>query len=308
MTETGITPATSGEKVDIVVWDFGSSKRLEERHLRAIERSHGEFARKVSVGLAGILREYVEVEIREIAEVPWDRLIGEIPSPCAVFKFTATPLEGAGILHIDLALAFAVVDKLLGGSGKPIDATRELTSIEQRLLTRFVEHIVKSMGNAWGDHAKLSFAIGDYISTPEFLPTLGLNDSAIRVSVAMKLAGLNGSITIGYPYLMFEPIIKAFTTSQPGKRIAADRARMEAFLKQVSLPVSVRLTPSMVSLKHLLSLEPGDVLLLDNRVSDEVEVAVAGTRLYMGRPGSVDGRIAVKITRAIEGGISDVNG
>jgi len=298
-------PAKSGAQTDVVVWDFASSKRLQEQHLSIIERSHGEFAKQLNVTLAGLLGEYVEVEIADATEVLWDKLTSEIPSPCAVFTFTASPLEGTGILNIDLGFAFAIVDKLLGGSGKPLEVARGLTPIEQRLLTRFVEKVVKAMAAAWRGHANLNFTSGDYISTPDLVPSLGINDSAIRVAVSMRLGSLNGSLVIGYPYLMLEPIIKAFAKTQPGRKTTGDRARMEAFLKRVGLPVTVRLTPSMISMKHLLSLEPGDVLLLDNRVSDEVEVAIADEVLYMGRPGSSEGRIAVKITRAVKGGMTD---
>ncbi len=306
MSDKAVDPGAPGQDTRVDVWDFGSAKRLAEHQIRLIERSHGDFARKLSVVLAGLLREYVEVTISEIGESSWEAVLSEIPSPCVVYTFTASPLEGFGILNIDIGFAFAIVDRLLGGKGKPIDEARELTSIEQRLLARFVDQVVKSAGEAWKSYKNLDFIPGDYVSTPEFIPSLGLNDTAISVSLSMRLTELSGSLKIVYPYLMFEPVIKALAKTQPTRKRGGNRARMEAFLKDVPLTVSARLSPSLIGLKHLLSLEPGDVLLLDNHVNDEVEIAIGGTCLYLGRPGNLGGRIAVKITRPVEGGMGNV--
>ena len=66
--------------------------------------------------------------------------------------------------------------------------------------------------------------------------------------------------------------------------------------------MTARLAPTWVDMKHLVDLAVGDVLLLDNRVTEDVEILVGKKIAMKGRPGSHGGRLAVKITRFSEEG------
>jgi flagellar motor switch protein FliM len=48
-------------------------------------------------------------------------------------------------------------------------------------------------------------------------------------------------------------------------------------------------------------LKKGDVIRLDTRVNSEIIVSIDNKRKLAGRPGGVDGKKAIRITRTLEG-------
>jgi len=69
---------------------------------------------------------------------------------------------------------------------------------------------------------------------------------------------------------------------------------------RVSLPVVVELGKATISLKELLSLEVGDVVVLDKRVGEPLNILVGKKVKMKGMPGRSGRRLAIKITELEE--------
>ena len=107
---------------------------------------------------------------------------------------------------------------------------------------------------------------------------------------------------MGYPHHMFEQAIRALAPVAEENSPQPSAVGSAGMVNNLSLPVTARLSPTLVGMKHLVDLGVGDVLLLDNRVTEDVEVLIGHKPVMHGRPGSSSGRLAVKITRFIEQG------
>ena len=130
-----------------------------------------------------------------------------------------------------------------------------------------------------------------------------MNESVVTVRLGVRTNNLKGNITIGYPYLMFEPVLRTLVKPPPSERKREpDKKKIASILSRVELAVTARLASSKISIGVLADLEEGDVLMLDNEVSDEVEVFVGDRNGLMGRPGDLGGKLAIRITRSVEEG------
>ena len=283
-------------------YDFAHPGKLSQAEEKRFGYLHADLAGRLQMALAGLVRDYVEITAAEHCEVRWSGLVASLPSPCAVFTFEAPPLKGIGLLRMDPALAFALVDRLFGGKGESKDLGRELTPIEQRVVGRFADTVLAEVESVWKPAFDLRISRIGFASSPDLIETSGIDESVIEVGFKLETGQLSGDFTIVYPLHTFEPAIAALA----GKRKAEARQPVAvdptAMVKTVMLPVTARLTPTMVDIKHLVDLSIGDVLLLDNRVSDDVEVLVGKKPVMKGRPGSRGGRLAVKITGFSEEG------
>jgi flagellar motor switch protein FliM len=302
-----------------VRYDFERPNRLSKDQIKRIEYLHTPFAKRLSVSLAGLVRDYVEVGVSQVIETHWSELIETIPKPCAVLAFAAEPFDGSGIISVDPKLAFGFVDRLFGGRGEAVDMQRELTLIEQSIVGMLGDAVLKEVEFAWRSVVILTVtptgfasspdfmrdsgvAATRFTSSPDFTKGSGINESVIVVRLEVRTNSLQGDIVIGYPYLMFEPAIRAFVKPSVEKRKGPDRDRISGILNSVTLRLSARLAPSMISMRHLVGLAVGDVLLLDNRVSDDVEILVEDKATLAGRPGEEGGRLAIKVTGFLGGG------
>ena len=284
-------------------YDLARPGKLSPAEGKRLGYLHTDLAKRLEMSLAGLVRDYVEVAAGDLSEVRWSGLVASLPSPCAVFMFEAPPLKGTGLLRMDPGLAFALVDRLFGGRGEAVDLGRELTPIEQRVVGRFVDAVLAEVRAAWSPAFDCRISATEFASSPDLIETGGVDESVIEVGLKLETGPLSGSIHIAYPHHMFEPAIRALGPKPEAKRKEPAIQGSAEIVKTLSLPVTVRLAPTWVDMKHLVDLAVGDVLLLDNRASEDVEVLAGGKTVMKGRPGSHGGRLAVKITRfSVEGG------
>ena len=278
-------------------YDFMRPGRLSPSERKRIGYLHSDLAKRLEVSLAGLVRDYVEVAARDLSEIRWSGLVASLSSPCAVFAFEAPPLEGMGLLTMDPGLAFALVERLFGGKGESGDLGRELTAIEQRVIGRFAGRVLAEIQAAWRPAFEFKVSSPGFVSSPDLIESSGVDESVIEAGFKLDSGSLSGEFSIAYPRHMFEPAIQALAPQRESgaRQSAADGS--SAMVEALSLPLTARLTPTMVDMRHLLDLCVGDVLLLDNRVTEDVEVLVGGKPVMTGRPGSHGGRLAVKITR-----------
>ncbi|MBD3410770.1 MAG: flagellar motor switch protein FliM, partial [Ignavibacteriales bacterium] len=126
----------------------------------------------------------------------------------------------------------------------------------------------------------ISFEI--YIGEQPFLMNICFATYAFDI-ILSKLTGQN--------YSVIRPMKYSGTTA---KNIIAEH------LQGTYLPVMVEFGKARISFKDLMKLRDGDVLIMDKKVGEELRVKVANKQVFLGLPGTVNGKKALKITKRIE--------
>jgi len=92
------------------------------------------------------------------------------------------------------------------------------------------------------------------------------------------------------------------TTQATKQSPARMRENMEVLRQQISttyLPIIAELGKAAITVKELMELQTGDVIKMKKKVNQEIEVIIAGKRKLGARPGSVDGKKAVRVTSVL---------
>ena len=298
------------EVTGVQAYDFTSPSRLSKEQIRRVEYLHNTFIKRASMSLAALLRGSVRLSIKSVEEADYSVFVESIPSPGATFTFTAEPLEGFGIIDTDINLAFSLIDRLLGGKGEPMAQARELTSIEQSVAKAIAQTLVREIEWAWSSLARLKTGIQSFVTRPETFQVYGSSTSIVAVEMKLATDTAEGTICIGYPYPMFEPILRELSKAPTFQlKKEPDEKMMGQTISSVPMTVSAQLPVSMVKIRDLARLEIGDVIVLDTHVGDEVDVLVEGKHLFLARPGEHRGRLSVKVTRTMkQGGNTDATG
>jgi flagellar motor switch protein FliM len=63
--------------------------------------------------------------------------------------------------------------------------------------------------------------------------------------------------------------------------------------------VIAELGKAAITVSELFELKVGDVIKLSSKINQEVEVSIAGRRKLAARPGTLDGKKAVRVTRQL---------
>ncbi len=292
--------SSRSRKSNIEKYDFTMPSRLSKDHLRSLNALHSSYARSLSSYLSISLRSAVEIECTSIEQLTYGEYLSSLFDPTCIGVFTMKPLRGVGMIEIALPLAFPMIDILLGGLGKSKIYNRPLTIIEETIIMRVMERSLSILQEAWERSIELNIKLERLENNPQFIQAATTGDPVILILFDVKLDNAHGMMSLCFPFLMIQQALTSLKREESPAFIDDEtmklyRAMMQNHIRQIKLPISVRYQPSPVTLRELLELKKGDVVILQNSRKDQVQILIAGKSKYYGNPGMLNGRRAVRI-------------
>ena len=81
-----------------------------------------------------------------------------------------------------------------------------------------------------------------------------------------------------------------------------EKATMSENLQLVKVPMKAKLGRAKLSFKNIIELEEGDLVILDNKTHEEIDIEMIDKLLYTASIGLSNGKYACKINNVIIGG------
>src|SRR5215469_15286809 len=278
-------------------FDFRFNKRLDKftnNQLQTLRTLHENFTRLLNNSLSVYLRTRVEATIVSIEQISYGDFIASIGIPSILAIFSMDPLPGSGIVQVDLNLVFSIIDRLLGGPGWFPNKLRDLTDIERTL---------NSYRESWNYLLTLSLKIEALDSNPQFIPRIiPLDQIVAYISMELKVGDMAGVMNFCLPYLVLQSIGQQLTDFQWSPTIAAGRGMTEEDIAQLTrnveragVEIEVELGKTMVSLRDLVSLREGDLVVFDKPTTEPLVAKVNDCEKFRVFPGMNKDRLAVQV-------------
>ncbi len=262
------------------------------------------FARLASNAIANSMRKKVDVNPISIDMSKFGDFMRSLPVPTSINIFKMDPLRGNALVVVDTRLVFALVENFFGGAGsQPKVEGREFTPIEQVIIARIVNILLTTMEEAWQPVHPVKIELVRSEINPQFATIVPPSDVVVVVSFEIELETSIGSLIVALPYATIEPIRSKLYASFQSERLEVDHAwigRFKERLLETPVEVVVELGKTAISGRQLMSLKPGDVLLLDTDVDDLLKAEVQGVRKFFGQPGFVKGNRAFQVIKEEE--------
>lgn len=284
------------------LYNFRRPDKFSKDNLRALRDIHREFSKAISLVLSGYLRMRVEIEIVSVDQLTYEEFVRSMPSPISVGVFEFEPLSGQILLGISFEVISCIVNRMLGGVGNIEAQTRELTDIEKALAKKIINIIIKSLEDSWNAIIPVT---GKFISLDD-------NYQSIQVATAGEIVALLtfevqisgkhfGLFSLCFPYPVLETVLGHLSTQhifQTKGLVASndERLKMISKLNTSNVDLRVQFGQCNITLDDFLQLSEGDIIKLDNKVSDDLIVKVNGEKKFFARPGTMKDKICVKIT------------
>ncbi len=282
-------------------YDFRRPDKFSKEHLRALQVIHESFARGAASSLSSYLRTGVQIRLSSIEQAVYGEYVEQLQTPTVVNIVTAEPLPGPLIIEINLGLAFAFMDRLLGGTGRIQQKAREVTDIELLLLRTIVKSLLLSLREAWSQLSAVTPNLDDLSFNPETVQAALPGDVGVLLLFEVRFGDTSSTVTMFVPYALLEPVIEKLSAqmwfSGIHKETLAGQEEIRRQLEKVEVPFVVNLGVTRVSIKEFLGLQEGNVIRLDTSADQELEVRVGGKQKYWARPGRVGRSLGVVITR-----------
>ena len=311
--EAGQAPAASKpaatnsvETSNVQPCDFRRPSLLSSRELRKLRERQDEFVAALAARLSLFLRLDVAVKLSGIQTSFYQQLAQSWACPTHLSLFKIEPLRGVCILETAPALGSAIVDRLMGGAGKPADAGHEFSEIEKALLEQSAQLVLGEWCAHWHGIKDLKPTVLGQESNGRFVQTAAPETILLVVSLEVRLGHCTDKLVLGFPYAPLQPLIQQLSQgseaqAEPAIPVAAKTApRWNTNFDDVCIPIRAEWSGTEMAARDVLALKVGDVVKLDPQSTGHVRVRVADLPRFDGRPGTIGGKWAVELTRAIK--------
>ena len=285
-----VPPSSEDKDRKVTLYDFRRPNRSFFREqLRIIESIHEGFARQYGASLDAYLRSMVEIEIVSADQLSYGEYVLSLSNSTSLFIFDLKPLDGRGVMEVNPGLTLSIVDRLFGGAGKEASFNRDLTDIETAVMTRLVQRALSVLSQAWRGVYKIEPTLAAYETKPVMMHLMSNSESVVLITFELKTQYASGTMSLCYPYGSIEPIMPRVTqtriTSKRGDANVSERRWMRDQLGGSVLPITAVLGRADLTIREFLQLRLGDVLPLDRRVLQPIELQFGSEAKALARPG-----------------------
>ena len=295
-----VTPGATRPAAEAVRYNFLRPSRVSKEQVRSLAVLHEEFAKVAAASLSGMLRTIVDVELESVEQAGYGEYVAAMGTPTCAFVFNMEPLKGGAVLELNPAMAFVMIDRLLGGQGVNVPEPREFTEIERAVIERVAVRLTGELQQAWQPVRAVALGVLNLEVNPQFIQVTSPHEVIVVASFRLRIGEQAGTLSLGYPHLLLEPLLGSLggqrwtataTAPKPAARnfvmreIAASPITLRAFLGQATLTV-----------RELLNLQTGQLVAVDADPKQPVRVDVNGVPKFVGRPGTHHAHLAVELS------------
>ncbi len=293
-------PEKKEETDKVKPFDFRNYTISARLRIPGLEVINEQLMRSMRMHLSTILKEAVDINGLPLQMERFKDFLNRIPVPTSIHIFKLEPLKGQSLLVIDAPLAFLFIERFLGGERKHIKVEgREFTTIEQRLIKKVVDIIFNELEKAWKNITpiKTKYIRGEV--NPQFARVLMPEETVIVTGYSIELESLSGKILFCYSLNTLQPVKeKLYSPYQFEEYVdLAWRKSLERYIFGSKVTLSALLGRAVITLEDLLNLEEGDVIVLDKKVEEPVEVYIEGIPKILGKLGVFKNRMAVQVQK-----------
>jgi flagellar motor switch protein FliM len=267
-------------------WDVRRAGQIGREQLQAITRLHEGFARSLTNALGAYLRVVFAAALVSAEHLTYREFLERIPETTYVAACKLEPMGVTGALQLDLKVVFPIVDLLLGGEGKVIAATREITEIEEQIVESVASIVCRELGRAW-QAVNLEVGFDKRVDTGEAQRLLMLDEKILSLSFEINMLEVRGGLNLAVPVSVSHALLRKISAERGDHRPRGrSEWREQLKLRLLECPVSAELEVDELraAVGELSQLAPGQVLSLGRSATRPASLLVAGVEMFRAVP------------------------
>ncbi|KZB67717.1 MULTISPECIES: flagellar motor switch protein FliM [Thalassospira] len=278
-----------------------NSSMVAYERLPMLEVVFDRLVRMMSTSLRNFTSDNVEVSLDNILSLRFGDYLNSIPLPAMLGVFKAEEWDNYGLLTVDSALIYSIVDVLLGGrrgtAAMRIEG-RPYTTIERNLVERMIHVVLGDLSAAFDPLSPVTFRFERLETNPRFATIARHANAAIVAKLRIDMEDRGGRLELLIPYATLEPVRELLLQMFMGEKFGRDSIwenHLANELWQTHVNLLAVLDEQVMSLGDVLNLEVGNRLVLNTSPTSPVEVRCGDVPLFKGMMGRKGDRIAIQV-------------
>lgn len=257
--------------------------------------------RMMSTSLRNFTQDNVDVSLDSIESMRFGEYIDALTLPTLLGVFKAEEWDNYGLISIDSALVYSIVDVLLGGrrgtAAVRIEG-RPYTTIELNLVKDMLNIILSDLSVAFDPVTSVNFTYDRMETNPRFATISRLSNAVIVARLRVDMEDRGGKIDLMFPYATLEPIRDLLLQMFMGERYGRDMIWENHLVERLwctDIDTKVILKEKEVSLADIAKWEKGSFLPLDMSPHDPIRLICGDVELFSGAMGRKGDNIVIKV-------------
>ena len=278
-----------------------NSALVSYERLPMLEVVFDRLVRMMSTSLRNFTSDNVEVTLDNITSVRFGDYLNSIPLPAMISVIKAEEWDNFGILTVDSALIYSIVDVLLGGrkgtAALRIEG-RPYTTIERSLVERMVLVVLADLSAAFDPLSPVNFRFDRLETNPRFATVARPANAAILARFRIDMEDRGGRLELVLPYATLEPVRELLLQMFVGEKFGRDsiwEIHLANEMWNTDIDIEAVLDEQVMSLEDVMNLKVGSRLMFSVNADPKIEFRCGNVPLLSGRMGRKGDKIAILV-------------
>ena len=251
--------------------------------------------------LPAYLRKNVQVNVMNSEAVAFSEFSNALSNPVLLGIIDFEPLKGNILIELAVNLGYAIVDRLLGGEGVSLEKKRDFSEIESLIIERILNVCVDLLREPWSNVVDVNPRLERIETNSQFAQIISPSEMVAIVTINLRIGDVEGLMNVCLPFMTLEPVMDRLNTkfwysTMQTRDDGTYEETIEALISKSEIPVKATLGGTRISVNDFTNLQRGDIIKLDGKLEDELDVYVGNIKKFKALPGSVDDKYAVRVT------------
>ncbi len=282
-----------------------SSGLISYERLPMLEIVFDRLVRIMSTSLRNFTSDNVEVGIDNILSLRFGDYLNSIPLPAMLAVFKAEEWDNYGLMVVDSAMIYSIVDVLLGGrrgtAAMRIEG-RPYTTIERTLVERLIQVVLADLSQSFDPLCPVTFRFERLEVNPRFATISRLSNAAVLARLRVDMEDRGGRVELLLPYATLEPVRELLLQQFMGEKFGRDsiwETHLAEELWHTDIDLEVVLDEQVMRLSDVIDLKPGSRIVLNTSPGGTVQLRCGTVTLFEGQVGRRKSKLAVRIEREV---------
>lgn len=278
-------------------YDFRRPDRFPREQKRRLQKISEEIAKSIGGTLSRFLRVSVNIELIAIEEFSYEVFLNSFTDIVCANVVNLKPLNGLGCLTVDVGFCLAILDRGLGGPGRIPQKIRPLTLIEESVIGVVLLSIIEEMKPCWAKLVQPEWKIEKMDMDIKSLQIAPATELVISINFAANGELGNGAIILCVPVTSLETVMIKSKTKKVERK--DEIAIISDVIRETEVTTSVVLGTTQLILNELINLKVGDVIRLDNKITEDIHMEIEEKIKCYGKPGMVGKKLALQVSSVV---------
>lgn len=285
-------------------YDFRRPAKFSKEHLRTLEIIFEHYGRLLSTNLPVYLRKNIQVSVVNSETCTFSEFSTALANPVLLAVVNFEPLNGNIMLEMAANLGFAMIDRMLGGPGNPLEKNRDFSEIERSIIDKIMSVCVQLLREPWKNVVEVNPILERIETNPQFAQIIAPSDMIAIVTINVRIGDVEGLMNMCLPYFTLESVMDKLNTKYWFSTMKENEEEnyedyIETIVRRVEMPIRAVLGRSVVTVSDFVGLQNGDIIKLNSKIGQELDIFVGNLKKFKALPGSSKESYAVRVTSVL---------